>query len=227
MTTTETGGYDPRVTVTSPRTRALALAVLVAVSTIGGFVLRVPIMRTAGRLLVVSAEAEPADVVVLAIDAGSDGALDAADLVRRGAAPRVAVFGEPTTSIEREFVRRGVPYEDKAAVLIRQLGLLGVKEARRISTPVVGTENEGAILPRWCVEHGFRTVIVVTSADHSRRLKRVLHRSTKGSSMKVIVYASRYSTFDPDRWWTSREGTRTAIEEGEKLLLDIILHPIS
>jgi hypothetical protein len=124
-------------------------------------------------------------------------------------------------------VRRGVPYEDRTTLLIRQLGLLGVKEASRISTPVVGTENEAAVLPQWCVEHGFRTVIVVTSADHSRRLRRVLHRSTRGSPIKVIVYASRYSTFDADRWWTTRDGTRTAIEEGEKLLLDFILHPLS
>jgi uncharacterized SAM-binding protein YcdF (DUF218 family) len=211
-----------------PRKQALTALALLALSALAVIFLRVPLLQMAGRLLVVSGQAEPAaDVIVLAIDAGSDAALDAADLVRRGTAPRVAVFGEPTNRIEREFARRGVPYEDKAERLIRQLGLLGVKEARRISTPVVGTENEAAILPQWCLEHGFRTAIVVTSVDHSRRLRRVLHRAMKGSAAKLIVYPSHYSTFDADRWWTTRDGTRTAIEEGQKLLLDVILHPIS
>ena len=70
-------------------------------------------------------------------------------------------------------------------------------------------------------------LIVVTNADHSRRLRRVLRRSMRGLQTKVIVRASRYSAFDPDRWWTTRAGARTGIVEIEKLLLDVVRHPMS
>jgi hypothetical protein len=32
------------------------------------------------------------------------------------------------------------------------------------------------------------------------------------------------SSFDPDRWWESRDGVKTEIVELQKLLLDVVLH---
>ena len=69
---------------------------------------------------------------------------------------------------------------------------------------------------------------MVGNPDHSRRLRRV-HRSVKGHQTNVAVSCStHYSGFDPDRWWNSPDsGIRTEIMESEKLLLDIVRHPIS
>jgi hypothetical protein len=36
-------------------------------------------------------------------------------------------------------------------------------------------------------QHGFRFVVVVSSMDHSRRLRRVLHRYMKGHQTRVTV----------------------------------------
>jgi hypothetical protein len=43
----------------------------------------------------------------------------------------------------------------------------------------------------------------------------------------VIVRSARYSSFDPESWWTTRDGLRTEIVEVQKLLFDIVRHPIS
>ena len=153
--------------------------------------------------------------------------LEAAELFHSGVAMRVAVFADPPGTVDREFIRRGIPYEDAAARSIRQLKALGVDTIDRIPRNEAGTENEGRVLPDWCDEHGFHSVIVVSTSDHSRRLRRVLHRSMKGHQTKVAVRSARYSDFDPDRWWESRGGIRTEIEEFEKLLLDVVHHPIS
>jgi hypothetical protein len=40
-----------------------------------------------------------------------------------------------------------------------------------------------------------------------------------------MVRYTRWSPFDPDSWWQTRDGQRTQITESEKLLVDILRHP--
>lgn len=196
-----------------------------------GMVAAVPMrhtaLRAAGSALVASDGLSPADVVVISTGADGAGVLEAADLVQAGMADRVAVFADPPDPVvDREFLRRGVPYEDAAARSLRQLAALGIARIERIPRPVVGTDDEARLLPEWCAERGLRSVVVVTTADHSRRLRRLLRRTMKGAATRVTVRAARYSPFDPARWWETREGIRTQVIETEKLALDVVLHPI-
>jgi hypothetical protein len=80
------------------------------------------------------------------------------------------------------------------------------------------------VLPGWCDQQGLRSVVVVSTSDHSRRLRRVLHRSMKGHQTRVTVRCARYSVFDPDRWWESHDGIRTEVGELEKLLFSCVIH---
>jgi hypothetical protein len=186
-----------------------------------------PILRMTGRILVAGDGLRPVDVIVVAIDADGAGVLEASDLFHDGLAARVAVFADPPDRADLEFIRRGVPYDDEAARSLRELRALGVESLEQIPRAVTGTEDEGRVLPDWCRERRFGSVIVVTRADHSRRLRRVLRRSMEGRETTVIVRPARHSQFDPERWWESREGTRILIVELEKLLLDVARHPIS
>jgi hypothetical protein len=201
---------------------ALAVAVIVGVPAV-----REPILRAAGWALVVKETIAPADIIVVSLDSGGAGALEAADLVQSGIATRVAVFVDPPSGEDHEFIRRGLPYEDQAARQVRQLGWLGVTDVVGIPRTEVGTEGEGQALPPWCSQHNFRSIVLVATTDHSRRLRRVLDRSMKGHPTSVTIRPSRYSEFNPDRWWKTRGGIRTEIVELEKLLLDFVLHPVS
>ena len=67
----------------------------------------------------------------------------------------------------------------------------------------------------------------VANALGSGLLEIILARATRGRALTVSVRGSRYSDFDPDAWWQSRTGVRTEIIESEKLLADIVLHPLS
>jgi uncharacterized SAM-binding protein YcdF (DUF218 family) len=177
-------------------------------------------------VLVTSELVAPADIIVLSLDTGPAGALEAADLVQEGISKRVAIFTDPPSEEDREFIRRGIPYDDVAARQMQRLRSLGVTDVVQIAR-VDGTEGEGQVLPQWCDEHQFGSIVVVTTKDHSRRLRRVLDRVMKGRSTHVTVQPAQYSTFDPDRWWETRGGVRTEIIELQKLLLDFVLHPIS
>jgi uncharacterized SAM-binding protein YcdF (DUF218 family) len=203
----------------------LFLSVLGAVALVGA--LREPILQGAGRVLVAEDAIAPADAIVVASDGSGPGALEAADLVRLGVATRVAVFAyleDPV--VEREFARRGIPLEDAAARSVRQLMALGVENAEIIPTRIAGSEDQGRVLPPWCARNGFRSIVVVAEADHSRRLRRILRRAFRGQGAAAHVRVSRYSTFDPDRWWKSRTGVRAGVVELQKLLLDLLRHPL-
>jgi hypothetical protein len=208
-------------------TRVLAVVLLVGAVIVGAPPTRESLLRAAGWVLLVNEPVEPADIIVVATDADGPGVLEAADLVRRGIATRVAVFADPPGRVDREFIRRGVPYEDEAARLTRQLRSLGVMAIEQIPRADAGTQGEGDVLPGWCDQHQFRSVVVVTTADHSRRLRRVLRRAMRGHPTRVTVRPAPHSEFDPDRWWESRGGIRTEIIELQKLLLDIARHPLS
>jgi uncharacterized SAM-binding protein YcdF (DUF218 family) len=200
---------------------ALAAFAIVAVRP-----LRESVLRAAGWALVVDDRVSSADIIVLSIDSEGAGALEAADLVQSGVSKRVAVFRDPPSGEDYEFIRRGLPYEDAGARQIRQLRSLGVTDVVQISR-VDGTEAEGQALPQWCDEQHLQSIVMVVNKDHSRRMRRVLDRVMKGHPTHVTVHASRYSSFDPDRWWRTRGGVRTEIVELQKLLLDVVLHPMS
>jgi hypothetical protein len=201
---------------------ALAAAGIVAIPSV-----RQPVLRAAGWALVVTEPVVPADVIVVSPDSGGAGALEAADLVQNGIATRVAIFTDPPSGEDHEFIRRGLPYEDAGARQLRQLKSLGVTDVVQIPRMDVGTEGEGEVLPSWCDQHRFRSIVFVAARDHSRRVRRVLDRVMKGHPTRVTVQPARYSSFDPDRWWETRVGVRTEIIELQKLVLEAILHPVS
>jgi len=199
---------------------ALVAGAIVAVPAV-----REPVLRAAGWALVVNEPVGVADIIVISLDSGGAGALETADLVKSGIATRVAVFTDPPSGEDLEFIRRGLPYEDESAKQIRQLGWLGVTDVVEIPRTEAGTEGEGQVLPLWCDHHELRSIVFVVSRDHSRRIRRILDRIMKGHPTRVIVQPARYSSFDPDRWWETRSGIRAEIVEFQKLALDIVLHP--
>jgi hypothetical protein len=199
---------------------ALATFAIVAIRS-----LREPVLRAAGWALVVNEPVTPAEIIVLSLDSGGAGALEAADLAQSGISSRVAVFTDPPSGSDYEFIRRGLPYEDAGARQVRQLRSLGVTDVVQISR-IDGTQSEGQVLPAWCDEHQLRSIVVVAGKDHSRRLRRVLDRVMKGHATRVTVVSARYSSFDPDRWWKTRGGVRTEIVELQKLFLEIVSHPM-
>jgi hypothetical protein len=187
--------------------------------------IREPVLRAAGWALVVNEEpVAPVDVIVITLDSDGAGALEAADLVHSGVAKRVAVFKDPPTGEDHEFIRRGLPYENAATRQIRQLAMLGVTDVMQISK-IDGTESEGQVLPQWSDEQHLRSIVLVTNRDHARRTRRVFARNMEGHPTQVTVQPARYSSFDPDRWWETRGGVRTEIIELQKLFLDFVRHP--
>jgi hypothetical protein len=219
---------NPGITFRPPRWATILLVFATAATAVFAFPsAREPLLRAAGWALVVTEPVAPADVIVVSLDSGGAGALEAADLVQRGIATRVAVFADPPSGADHEFIRRGLPYDDEGATRVRQLRWLGVTDIVEIPRTDAGAEGESQVLPLWCDQHQFRSIVFVAAKDHSRRVQRLIDRVMKGHPTRVTIQPARYSSFDPDRWWETRGGIRTEIVELQKLMLDAILHPMS
>lgn len=210
------------------RTAAASVClVLLLIFVLSAYTFRTPILAAVGHLMVVADPVAPADVIVVTIDAREAGVLEAADLFHQGVAPRVGVFADYMNEADRELVRRGMFDLNAATLSIEQLGALGVTRVDKIPQRVSGTEEEGKVLPGWLEQHRFRSVVVVTSSEHSRRIRRIFRRALKGQSVTLIIKPSRYSEFDPEHWWQTRNNLRAGIVELQKLFLDVVLHPTS
>ena len=211
-----------------PRWAPILVVVAVAAATIvAARPLQEPVLRAAGWALIVNEPVARADIIVIVPGGGGAEALEAADLVQSGIATRVAVFADPPSGEDHEFIRRGLPYEDAAARQIDQLKWLGVTDVAQIPRADTETEGVAEVLSAWCDQHRFRSIVFVANREHSRRLRRVLDRIMKGHPTRVTVRPARYSSFDPDRWWETRGGVRTEIVELQRLVLEVVLHPIS
>jgi hypothetical protein len=207
---------------------------LVAIVTIAGAALlvwttRESVLRGVGHMLVAEDRVQAANLIVIAPDVGDAGVLEAAALVERRLGDRVLVIADPLTAMAQAFAARGVPYEDVGARMVSLLHQLGITQVHLLRLPTGGSEETGRALPAWCQEYNVRSLIVVTSTDHSRRLRRVLRRHIRARAvpLHVMVHRATYSAFAPDRWWQSRGTLRTGIEELQKLTLDVLMHPFS
>jgi len=210
------------------RTHRLLIGAVAALVLLGWavWIALVPFLQAMGAALVHRDPLAAADVVAVTLDSGGAGALEAADLVAAGIARRVIVFASQSRAEDREFARRGVAYDDATDRQVRQLRALGVTEIEKIPRAVAGTHDEVLQLLRWCEANRVRTAVLVTTSDHSRRMRRTLDRTLAGHTLAVSVQPARYSGFDPANWWSSRAGLRTGIIELEKLLLDHAQHPL-
>lgn len=179
--------------------RLLALLTIVAV--LGAiYLLRRPLLRFAGGLLVVEDTLQPSDAIVVLSDDNfhADRAARAAALYRDRWAPRVVASGRsirPYASIadlmQRDLTERGVP-ANAIVPLVHAAG---------------NTREEAFAINHLAREQRWRRLLVVTSNYHTRRA-RYIFRNVVDPSIEVRIVAAPDAGFDPRRWWESRHGLK-------------------
>lgn len=186
------------------------------------------ILLALGSALVWEDSLEAVEAIVIPTWARPSAVLDVLDLLTSGTAARVVVIDVPPSASDKTLLGRGFPLETLTAQTARLVTHTGIQPDRivRLTATVGGTNDEMEMIARWRDQTGIKSVLVLTPADHSRRVNRVLKR-TMPANIKTIVRSLRFSQFQPDRWWKSRAGLRVGIVELQKLTLDLLAHPLS
>ena len=199
----------------SPRRRRLGiyfLAILVLLVVVG-----VVAFRNLGRWLVREDPLAKADVIVVLSGGLPFRAEAAASVYKSGYAP--AVWVSRPEGPQEELAALGIHFvgeeEYNREILVQQ----GVPDAaiRIFPDTIVNTQEEVAEIARDMRRDGKHTVIIVTSPQHTRRVK-ALWRKLAGDDPRVIVRAASDDPFDADHWWRTTADVLAVVREAMGLL---------
>jgi uncharacterized SAM-binding protein YcdF (DUF218 family) len=211
LTRPRRGGSRARLLGGRPRARRLAIVLLSLAA------LWPPAAWAAARALVVREPLERADVLLILSGAAEyeERARFAARLFREGRAPKVWLTDDRLRGGWSEAEQRNPYFYERArAELIR--GGVPAESIEVILEPVESTSDEAALAREYADARGLGSLVVVTSAYHSRRALWTFRKTFGGSGTTVGLDAPEAS-LSPATWWLSREGWRAVGAEFGKL----------
>ena len=194
-----------------PLLRATAAAVLVLL------ILAAVALPRLGGWLVVEDPLAKADAIYVLGGTRFERPLEAVDLYKAGWAPTIVLVQQVADWGELWLDEQGIKVASELQIQVELLERLGVPAtAIEVLGPQSSTADEADALLVTMRNHGWSSVIVVTSKQHTRRAGLSMRRVVS-EGVKVTVRASRYDRADVNRWWTNRSTLRFTLFETQRL----------
>jgi uncharacterized SAM-binding protein YcdF (DUF218 family) len=171
-------------------------------------------LRFVGRALVVEDALAAADAVVIVAGGIPTREATAAGLYRRGWAPFVVLSNNSTPDRVRELIAPGVrrfDYQGESRLVLEKHGV-PAEAIVALSLPVNTTEEELKLVAEAARARGWRRVILVTSPQHSRRVKLVWTRQASGG-IEGLVALVKEDDFPEEGWWWKRRYAEAVLHE--------------
>jgi uncharacterized SAM-binding protein YcdF (DUF218 family) len=180
-------------------------------------VLGLVVFRHVGHWLVHEDPLGQADVIVVLSGNLPFRAESAAGVFKSGYAP--AVWVSRPAGPQEALAALGIHFvgeeEYNREILVQQ----GVPDAaiRVFPDTIANTQQEVEEISRDMRRNGKHTVIIVTSPQHTRRVK-ALWKKLVGDDPRVIVRAAWGDPFDADHWWRTTADVLSVVRESMGLL---------
>ena len=176
---------------------------------------------SAAKLLMVSAPLAHADVIM--IMAGSavfkERTQRAAELYKEGRASKIILTNDNQQSGWVSDEQRNIPYHELAARYLRRFGVPD-EAIETLPEPVSGTYEESLLLRRYAEAKGLHSVLIVTSAYHSRRalwtLRHVFADTTIAIGLDAVPPGQQAPL--PRTWWLHFRGWQMVPGEYVKMI---------
>jgi uncharacterized SAM-binding protein YcdF (DUF218 family) len=175
----------------------------------------------AAHLLIVNAELERADAIIVL--SGSSAYVErtrlAAQLFREERAPEIILTNDNEYGDWSNEHRRNLFFVERAREELQGAGV-PAESIEVLPQAVSSTYEEAVLLRDYAAAHGLRSLLVVTSAYHSRRALLTLRRVFKESGIEVGVKAVAPGQQSPlpAVWWLRPRGWRLVAGEYLKLI---------
>lgn len=175
----------------------------------------------AAKLLIVDAPLDHADAI--AVLSGSavirERAQFAAQLYKEGRARKIILTNDNQQGSWSSAEQRNPFFYERAAELLAGAGV--PPEAIEIlPKPVSGTLDEAILLRQYAAEHRLRSILVVTSAYHSRRALWTLRQvfANTGITVGLVAVPPGSQAPTPVTWWLHIRGWQMVASEYVKLI---------
>jgi uncharacterized SAM-binding protein YcdF (DUF218 family) len=169
-------------------------------------------LLSVGRWLVVEDPLEKAQAIVVLSGHMPMRAMEAAELYREGYAPSVWLTHstEPGATLEA----MGISYDGEDSYSLRVLIHEGVpaNDIRVLEPAIINTADEIAAVSTALAEEKGRTVIIVTSKVHTRRVRILWNRLAAGHG-RALIRAASDDPFEPRRWWRTTGDALDVVRE--------------
>jgi uncharacterized SAM-binding protein YcdF (DUF218 family) len=181
------------------------------------YAFRSQILTGVADYLVVSDRLQPADIIFLLNSEVNTRPFYASDLYKQGLAPVIVIArSEDAPTVDLGLVPNDTDID------VGVMEKLGVPADKIIVLPVSGgvtsTFDEAIVLRRYIETNNIHTVILVTSAFHTRRTKWIFDRELSGLPLTLEMAAAPHYGFDATNWWRSESGLITLNNEYVKLV---------
>ena len=173
-----------------------------------------PLLRAAGRILVVEPSDGPADAIVVVAGSTPTREALAATLFRERRAPVVVVSRQTMPVRVQQLLDLGIRPLDFQGESVAALEKYGVPRAAivTLTEPVEITEMELRAVAAEAHARGWRRVLLVTTPNHSRRVRLVWHREA-GPGIEAGIAMSDDECSADRAWWTRRRCSEAVLHE--------------
>jgi uncharacterized SAM-binding protein YcdF (DUF218 family) len=179
----------------------------------------------AATLLITEAPLAKADVIVVLGGSANyrERAREAARLMLEGRAQRILVTNDNHQGSWSSTEQRNLYFYERT---LEQLEKAGVPDTsvEVLMTPVSSTHDEAELLKEYAVDHGLHSVLIVTSAYHSRRALWTFSRVFRDTGIQVGLMAVSPGAQSPRPaiWWLSIRGWRLVPTEYVKMIYYVV-----
>jgi len=173
-----------------------------------------PLLRAAGRVLVVEPSDGRADAIVVVAGSTPTREALAATLFREGRAPVVVVSRQTMPVRVQQLVDLGIRPLDFQGESVAALEKYGVPRGAivTLSEPVEITELELRVVAAEARSRGWHRVLLVTTPNHSRRGRLIWHREAGPGIEAGLAMIDDECSADRT-WWTRRRCSEAVLHE--------------
>lgn len=179
------------------------------------FMVRFPILRGLGNALVYQSDLRHAEVMFVLSGSPYDRGSEAARLFAGGWANRIVCTGG---IIPHDFKALGLDYYESDLIRNRLLSLNVPDSLIEVIHEGTSTKEEADIIIQYCIDHQVKSVIVLSSKFHTRRVKQVFRKRFRKAGIELCIRGAPSTQFDERTWWKSESGLLAVNNEYVKMI---------